>query len=275
MFPWNYNWQCFTELLDDLGSRVKIWPPRNQKACFGKLHTMYGAHQSAGFRCIHWQLGVTSRLPSCAADEQYEQFREIERREIVKSKRLWKKGNGRNNKVSAMKRCFGKTVQTVCITRILEHTETDLCRAVNVGWIDYTEFWLAIGWYWLVKTNVHITVLSIRNVHALWHSTLELLELANQFQPFTKEWLKNPNNSQYWPLSTTQDVYTIVKFMMEVLGPFHYRTFWMSNWPTVILHHDLTVYSDIFDHIDGLMWALGKQKTQWNKDIYWHRKCVR
>jgi hypothetical protein len=37
---------------------------------------------------------------------------------------------------------------------------------------------------------------------------------------------------------------------------------------TVILHHVMTVYNDMFDHIDGMMQALAKQKTQWKEDLF-------
>jgi hypothetical protein len=36
----------------------------------------------------------------------------------------------------------------------------------------------------------------------------------------------------------------------------------------VTLHHVITVYNDMFDHVDGFMGALAKKKTQWNEDLY-------
>ena len=36
----------------------------------------------------------------------------------------------------------------------------------------------------------------------------------------------------------------------------------MSTRHTVTLHHDLTVYNDMFDHMDGVMRSLAKKKTR-------------
>ena len=49
---------------------------------------------------------------------------------------------------------------------------------------------------------------------------------------------------------------------MEVLRPFRYWTLWMSKRHKVTLHHVITLYNDMFDHMDGVMGALGKKKTQ-------------
>jgi hypothetical protein len=92
---------------------------------------------------------------------------------------------------------------------------------------------------------------------------------------FTQEWLKNPKDSDYWPLFTTQDEWTIVKYVMGVLQPFRYWTLWMSKRHTVTLHRAITVYNDMFDHMDGVMRALAKKKTQWNKDLFFAVMNVR
>jgi len=34
----------------------------------------------------------------------------------------------------------------------------------------------------------------------------------------------------------------------------------MSKWHAVTLHHVITVYNDIFDHMDGVMRALAKKE---------------
>jgi hypothetical protein len=101
-----------------------------------------------------------------------------------------------------------------------------------------------------------------------WNSTLELLERAYRLREFTREWLQNPKYSEYRPLFTTQDEWTIVKDVMEVLRPFRYRTLWMSNRHTVTLHRVITVYNDVFDHMDGVMLAWAKKKTQWKEDLF-------
>jgi len=112
------------------------------------------------------------------------------------------------------------------------------------------------------KANVRIAVLPIMYVKTHWNWTLELLECAYRLREFTWEWLKNPEYSDYRPLFTTQDEWTIVKYVMEVLRPFRYWTLWMSKRHPVTLHHVMTVYDDMFDHMDGVMRALAKKKTQ-------------
>jgi hypothetical protein len=111
-------------------------------------------------------------------------------------------------------------------------------------------------------------------VKTRWNSTLELLERACRLREFTCEWLKNPKYKDYRPLFTTQDELTVVKYVMEVLRPFQYRTLWMSKWHTVTLHHIITVYNDMFDHKDGVMRALGKKKTQWKEHLFFAVKCA-
>jgi len=118
------------------------------------------------------------------------------------------------------------------------------------------------------KAKVRIAVLLIMNVKICWNSTLELLEHAYRLREFTCESLKNPKCSDYWPLFTTQDEWTIVKCVMEVLRPFRYWTLWMSKRHTITLHHVITVYNDMYDHLDGIMRALAKKKTQWKEDLF-------
>jgi hypothetical protein len=117
------------------------------------------------------------------------------------------------------------------------------------------------------KAKVRIAVLPIMDVKTDWNSTLELLKRAYRLQEVTHEWLKNPKSNEYWPLFTTQDEWTIVKYVIEVLRPFRYWTFWMSKRHTVTLHHVITVYNDMFDHMDGVMRALAKKKTPWKQDM--------
>jgi hypothetical protein len=94
-----------------------------------------------------------------------------------------------------------------------------------------------------------------------------LLECAFRVREFTREPLQNPKYSEYRPLFTTQDDWTTVNYVMEVLRPFRYWTLWMSQRHTVTLHHVITVFNDMFDHIDGVMRALPKKKTQWKEDL--------
>jgi len=118
------------------------------------------------------------------------------------------------------------------------------------------------------KAKVRIAVLPIMDVKTWWNSTLQLLKRAYQLREFTREWLKHPKYSNYWSLYTTADEWTIVKCIMEVLMPFRYWTLWMSKRHTVPLHHVITVYNDMFDHMDGVLQTLAKKKTQWKEDLY-------
>jgi len=40
------------------------------------------------------------------------------------------------------------------------------------------------------------------------------------------------------------------------------------------LHHIITVYNDMFDHMDGVMRALAKKKTQWKEDLFFAVKLA-
>jgi len=125
------------------------------------------------------------------------------------------------------------------------------------------------------KAKVHIAVLPILDVKTRWNSILELLERAYPLREFMREWLKNPKYSDYRPLFTTQDEWTIVNYVMEVLRPFRYWTLWMSTRQTVTLQHVITVYNDMFHHMDGVMCALAKKKTQWKEDLFFAVKLAR
>jgi len=66
----------------------------------------------------------------------------------------------------------------------------------------------------------------------------------------------------------------IVKYIKEVLRPFQYWTLWMSKRHTVTLHHIITVYNNMFAHMDGVMRALAKKKTQWKEDLFFAMKIA-
>jgi len=72
------------------------------------------------------------------------------------------------------------------------------------------------------KAKVQIAVLPIMVVKTRWNSTLELLKQPYRLREYTREWLKNPKYSDYGPLFTTQDEWTIVKYVLEVLWPLQY-----------------------------------------------------
>jgi len=113
------------------------------------------------------------------------------------------------------------------------------------------------------------------DVKIRWNSTLVLLEQAYQLREFTREWRQNPKYTEYRPLFTTQEEWTIVKYVMEVLRLLRYWTPWMFKRHAVTLHHVITVYNDMFDHMDGVMRALAKKKTQWKEDLFIAVKLAR
>jgi hypothetical protein len=49
----------------------------------------------------------------------------------------------------------------------------------------------------------------------------------------------------------------------------------MSTRHTVTLHHIITVYNDMFHHMDGVMRAVPKNKTQWKEDFFCTVKLAR
>jgi len=125
------------------------------------------------------------------------------------------------------------------------------------------------------NAKVRIAVLLIMDVKTRWISALELFKRAYRLREFTREWLRNPKYIEYWPLFTTQDEWTIVKYVMEVLRPFRYWTLWMSKRHTVTLHHVVPVYNDMFDHMDGVTRPLSKKKTPWKEDLFFVVKLAR
>jgi hypothetical protein len=124
------------------------------------------------------------------------------------------------------------------------------------------------------KAIVRIAVAPIMDVNTRWISTLELLERAYCLREFTPEWLQNPKYSKCRPLFTTKDEWTIVKYVMEVLRPFGHWNLWMSKRHTVTLHHVITVYNDMLNHMDGVMRALAKKKTEWKEDLFFAVKIA-
>jgi len=123
--------------------------------------------------------------------------------------------------------------------------------------------------------KVRIAVLPILDVKTSWNSTLELLNRAYRLREFTWKCLQNLKYTDYRPLFTTQDEWTIVKYVMEVLRPFQYWTLWMSKRHRVTLHHVITVYNDMFDHMDGVMRGFANKKTPWKDHFFFTVKLAR
>jgi len=62
---------------------------------------------------------------------------------------------------------------------------------------------------------------------------------------------------------------------MEVLRQFRDWTVWMSTRHTVTLHHMITVYNDMFNHMDGVMRSFATKTTPWNDDLFFAVKLAR
>jgi len=123
--------------------------------------------------------------------------------------------------------------------------------------------------------KVRIAVLPIIEVETHCNSTLELLECAFRFRDFTWEWLNNPKYSDYRPLFTTQDEWTNMKNVMEVLRPFRYWTLWMLKRDIITLDHVITAYNDMFDLMDGVMQPSAAEKTPLEEDLFFAMKLAR
>jgi len=125
------------------------------------------------------------------------------------------------------------------------------------------------------KGKERIALLPIMDVKTPCDWTLELLEQVHLLQRFTSTWLNNSKYSDYGPLFTTHDSWTILKYAMEVLSQFQYWMLWMSKRHTVTLHHVISVCLEMFDHMYGVMGGLARKKTQWKEDLYFAVKCPR
>ena len=85
--------------------------------------------------------GVKDGSKSWEAHERDQQFGENECTDIGNSQRLRKEGNGRINKVSAMRPGLAKIIEKVRISRYFESPETELRIAENACCIDYANTW--------------------------------------------------------------------------------------------------------------------------------------
>jgi len=201
-------------------------------------------------------LGVNGPTKYWEAYKHDPQFGENEYTVIAKSQGPRKEDNARINKVSAKRPGFGKLIEKLRIGRHFEKHETDYRIAENAWCIDYSDTWSS-KW-------VHL----LPNTHSTHHTTIDyedenIVEFENgvtwasltvtRIHPCV---LKIPIFSYYQPLFIIQDTWTIVKYVMEVLTLFWDWTLWMLTRHTVTLHHIITVYNDIFDHMAATMWAL-------------------
>jgi len=98
-------------------------------------------------------LAVKGRTKSWEAHEHDQQFGENESTDIGKSQRLWKEGNARINKVSAMRSGLAKIIEKVQISTYFETAETDLHNAENACCINYANTWSSTRVYSLSKSH--------------------------------------------------------------------------------------------------------------------------
>ena len=221
------------------------------------------------------RLGVKGCTKFWEAYKRDQQIGDNESIEIGKSQRLRQVGNARINKVRAMRPGLAKIIETVRISRYFESPETDLDIAENACCIDHADTWLSKQVHWLLKPKVHITVLHIMAVRTCWNSTLEWHEWAYRVWESTHKWLQNSKYTDFQPLLKTQDERTIVNRVMDDVRPFRYWILSISKRHTVTLHHIIAVYNDLFNHMDGVMRALARKKTQWKEHLFFAVKLAR
>jgi hypothetical protein len=59
-----------------------------------------------------------------------------------------------------------------------------------------------------------------------------------------------------------------MKYVMKVSRAFRYWTLGICKQHTVRLHHVFTAFNDMFEHMDGIIQALAKEKTLWLEDMF-------
>jgi len=131
-------------------------------------------------------------------------------------------------------------------------------------------------WHQVIETRsfaeqiakVPIAEQPIKEEKTMSESTQELHEQVYRLRAFTHELLMNPKFCHHWPLVTTQNEWTIKKYIMEVSKVFQYWTMWMSKSNMVTLYHIETVYNDTFDPMDGVIQALPTKKSKGKKYLY-------
>jgi len=98
-------------------------------------------------------LGVTDHTKSWEAHEHNQQFGENTSIDIGKSQRLWKEGNARSHKASAMRPGLAKIIEKVHISTYFEIPDTDLNIAKNACCIDYADTWSSKWLLWLSESQ--------------------------------------------------------------------------------------------------------------------------
>ena len=124
----------------------------------------------------------------------------------------------------------------------------------------------------LQKGRELIVVTLILDVKTHWNSTLATLERAYWLRPYMCQRLLNDEFLGFWPLYTTEDEWQAVEYVLEVLTPFRYWTLWMSKRHTITLHRVISIYNEMFDHLEGAMRSFKGKCTAWKVDV---RRTVR
>ena len=256
------NYSMTRELQSTLEASGIVWPAvRNHIPCMVHIiQWAIGAFMSS--------LGGKGHTKSWEAHDRDQQFGENESIHIRKSQRLRKEGNTRINMVSAMKPGLAKIIKKVRISWCFESLELDPHTTRMLDVLITLTPGRRNEFIHCQIAKVRIAVLPTMDVKTRCNSTREMFEHAYQLWEFTWKWLQNLNYSDYRPLFTTQDEWTMVKYVIEVLRSFRYWTLWMSKRHTVTLHHVTTVNNDMFDHMDGVMRPFTKKKTQWKEDLF-------
>jgi len=213
-------------------------------------------------------LGVKGRTKWWEAHEQDQQFGDNQSRDIGNSQSLQKEGNARINKVSAMQPGLAKIIEKVCISRYFECSKTDDHVAANASSDDYVDTGSSKWVYWLPKrqsTNCSPTYYGCENtvesdIGVAWASlpiTRINMRVADESQilwiPVTlhnRGWMDN-DEGHHGSLKAIPILHSV-----DVSGH------------TVTQHHVITIYTNMFNHIDGILRALAKKKTKWTEDSY-------
>jgi len=244
------------ELQSTLEASAIEWPAlRNNIPCMAHvIQLALGAFMSS--------LSVKGYTKSWEAHERDQQFEDNQSIDVGKSQRLRKEGNARINKVSAMRPGSGKIIEKVRISWYFESPQADLHIAENACCINYANTWSPKRVYWLSKSQSPHCSTSDYGCE----DTLELYTGVSRVRLlFTgiHTWVASKPKIQWIPPaihnSGWMDYCEVCNGSIEaisILDPLDVEEH------TVALHHCITLFNDMFDHMDGVMQALAKKKTQ-------------
>jgi len=163
---------------------------------------------------------------------------------------------------------LAKIIDTVRISWYFESPEADLHIVPTACGIDYANTWSSKQVHWESKSKSPHCSTSDCGCEDRLQLKIGVARVRLPITRYHTRVNQNPKYCDFRPLFKTQDEWTIENHVIEVLGPFWYKTLWMSKRHTVTLHHIITMYNDIFNHMDGVMRALAKKKTHWKGDLF-------